>query len=542
MSLREYMQLVRHGRWWIVAGLLLGSLAGAIVTTLTPPTYAASTTLYFAAIEGGGEPGQAYQGSLLALEKARVYAQLLTTDRILAEVEADTGESVPADAILVQATAGSPVLTVEGRGTTPERATEIANSVAQRAADLVSELEQPRDSRLSTVVTLRQIARAVAPMSPVAPDPVTNVALGTVLGLALGFAAALVRRHLDQSLRTSKALEELTDVPVLGSIPAARQARSKPFVSDVEPRGPVAESVRQLRVILESLKLSTSLLVTSAQPGEGKTTVARELAASFTLTGQRVLLVDANLYGPLDTKLSGPTQSGGLTSVLTGQRPWAEVVERGEGRSFDLLPRGTALADTTELLDSTRMGELLAELRQQYDVVLVDAPALLSSVDASVLARRCDAILLVVRHGRTSGPDVEMAVAKLRAISAHLLGCVFTMVPTRRGRGGSSSRRRRSMEQIAPAPSAPARVSGSDTSIPPATDDVQASSPAAEPPAGPGAEASSSAPPATEPRAGAPVAPPADPSTQPQLDGGGDDLEKHLSDHVEDPVRARRSG
>ena len=90
LSLREYLQLLRDGKWWIAAGLLFGMLGGLLIALTSVPTYVATTTLYFAAIEGGGEPGQAYQGALLAEQKARAYAQLIVSDRVLDEVRFDT--------------------------------------------------------------------------------------------------------------------------------------------------------------------------------------------------------------------------------------------------------------------------------------------------------------------------------------------------------------------------------------------------------------------------------------------------------------------
>jgi succinoglycan biosynthesis transport protein ExoP len=435
MSLREYLQLARRGRWWIAAGLLLGSAIGLAVTFLSTPSYTASTILYFAAIEGGGEPGQAYQGSQLAEQKARVYGQLLTSDRIANEVNAeidgfDDG-SVSPSAITVLARAGSPVIVVEASDASPERAARIADAVAKKGTDLVGELERPRDPVLSTVVTLRVVSPAPVPTSPTSPDPITNIAVGAALGVVLGFLVALVRRNLDRSVRTREALRGLTAVPMLGAIPYDKIVRSTPTLLTNRSRGRLAESIRQLRVNLRYATANqgyTSILVTSADAGEGKTFTAFNLAAAFGQDGDKVLLVDADLrqlpMGPYREVFA----QFGVTDVVKGYCPLQDAVESWDDGLFDVLSSGPIPDNPSELLASKGAADLLAEAARRYDLVLVDAPALLPVADGIVLAGRCDATLLLVRHGRTCGSDVATAVEALRNASARLLGTVFTMV------------------------------------------------------------------------------------------------------------------
>ncbi|MGE2714594.1 polysaccharide biosynthesis tyrosine autokinase [Mycolicibacterium litorale] len=435
--MREYLQLLRDGKWWIAAGLLLGMLAGQLIALTSLPTYVATTTLYFAGIEGGGEPGQVYQGALLAEQKARAYAQLITSDRVLNEVANDTTGAcrpgcgpVAPSAITVQSSAGNPTLIVSVADPSAERAAMVANSLAEKTAALVADLERPLNPRLSTVTTLRVVAPASVPTTPTSPNLKINVVVGGMVGAFLGLSIALVRRNLDESVRTREALEEITGLPLLGTIPDGKASRRDPSLIPDQPRGQVAEAVRQLRVNLRSAGVgtsSTSLLVTSAVAGEGKTSLACNLAAAFGLEGDRVLLIDADLRRPSVGESLRVNPMLGLTAVLRGECQLHDAITSWGGGLFDVLPSGPTPENPSELLGSVEL--MLTEVENRYDVVLIDSPALLPVADASVLARACDGVLLVVRHSRTPASAIADALAALRAVSARVMGCAFTAAP-----------------------------------------------------------------------------------------------------------------
>ena len=439
MSLREYLQLLRDGKWWIAAGLLFGMLAGQLIAMTSVPSYVATTTLYFAGIEGGGEPGQVYQGALLGEQKANAYAQLIVSDRVLHEVANDTTSAcrdgcgpVAASAITVQSSAGNPTLTVKVADPSAERAAMVADTLAEKTANLVAELEKPRDPKLSTVTTVRVLAPAAVPTTPVSPNLKVDVLVGAVVGAFLGLLVALIQRTLDRSVRTREALEELTGLPVLGTVPYDKPSRRTPSLITDRPRGQVAEAVRQLRVNLRSAGTGsggTSLLVTSAVAGEGKTSLVCNLAAAFGLEGDRVLLIDADLRQPSVGNYLGIHPPSGLSTVLLGECQPHDAIVSWRGGLFDVLTSGPIPETPSELLGSSRTSLMLTELESRYDVILIDSPALLPVADGSVLARACDAALLVVRYGHTPDSKVTDALAALRAVSANVLGCAFSMEP-----------------------------------------------------------------------------------------------------------------
>ena len=278
----------------------------------------------------------------------------------------------------------------------------MADTIAEKTANLVADLERPRDPVLSTVTTLRTLAPAAVPTTPASPNLKVDVLVGAVIGTILGLSVAVVRRSLDRSVRTREALEELTGLPLLGTIPYDKPSRRTPSLIPDRPHGQVAEAVRQLRVNIRSAGTGscTSLLVTSAVAGEGKTSLVCNLAAAFGLEGDRVLLIDADLRRPSVGNYLGINPTSGLSAVLLGERQPHDAVESWRNGLFDVLTSGPIPENPSELLGSKRTSVMLTELESRYDVVLIDSPALLPVADGSVLARACDAALLVVRTAK----------------------------------------------------------------------------------------------------------------------------------------------
>jgi len=176
-------------------------------------------------------------------------------------------------------------------------------------------------------------------------------------------------------------------------------------------------------------------VVTSSLPEEGKSTTAVNLAVTLALTNQRVALIECDLRRPLIAKRLGLDGAVGTTSVLIGRVTLHEAMQRYGDTGLDVLACGPIPPNPSELLQSKAMETLLAQLRAEYDIVLLDAPPLLPVTDAALLAAQADGALIVVRHGKTSRDQLGHALERLDAVDAKTLGVVFNMVAPRR-RGG----------------------------------------------------------------------------------------------------------
>ena len=171
-------------------------------------------------------------------------------------------------------------------------------------------------------------------------------------------------------------------------------------------------------------------MVTSSMPGEGKTTTLCNLAIAMAAAGSRILVIEADLRRPKVADLLGVERSVGLTNVLAGQVRVQQAIQPWAGGRFDVLASGPLPPNPSELLASEHTEDLLEELREQYDMVLLDSPPLLPVTDAAAVAPATDGAILICRYKETSQTQVKAAVAALEAVSAPLLGTVFTMVPS----------------------------------------------------------------------------------------------------------------
>lgn len=200
------------------------------------------------------------------------------------------------------------------------------------------------------------------------------------------------------------------------------------IITHHDPKSPAAEAFRVLRTNLQFMGLDAplkSLLVTSASPGEGKSTVTANLAVAFAQAGARVCLVDADLRRPTAHKLFGLDNWNGLTTALVGQSPVEHSLRETAVEGLLVLPSGPIPPNPAELLGSQRMVRLLADLQDRFDLVLVDTPPVLAVTDACVLAPKVGGALVVARSGAVDRQQVVRAKESLEAVKAQVLGVVL---------------------------------------------------------------------------------------------------------------------
>jgi exopolysaccharide transport family protein len=311
---------------------------------------------------------------------------------------------------------------------------------------------------------IRVVDAADAPRKPARPQVVLNLTLGLVGGLLLGVGAAFLQEHLDDTLKTTEDVERFLSMPALGLIPAVassnghRRSFSLPLAGlrDLPRRGEstpgqgsalatvapskwfridaatvsgiLPEAFRALRtsVLLSAAgRPPRTLLITSAQVGEGKTTVAVNLAISLAQLGQRVLLVDGDLRRPSAHKVFGQRDAAGLVSYLTGQRPWSACVHRTGIEGLDALFCGPIPPDPAELLSSQRMREFVSEAARSYSFVVLDSAPLMNLADSRILATLAEGIVLVVKGGFTPRELSRRALSQLEDVGGAIIGVVL---------------------------------------------------------------------------------------------------------------------
>jgi capsular exopolysaccharide synthesis family protein len=281
------------------------------------------------------------------------------------------------------------------------------------------------------------ITPAVAPTEPTSPNVKRNLALGLLAGLIIGIGVAFGRHALDTKVRSEADLKAISDRPLLSAVPMNKATKNKPLTLVTDPHGMHAESIRRLRTNLLFVDVTTrkhSFVVTSAMPGEGKTTTVVNLAMALADTGARVLIVDGDLRNPSVGKSMGLEGGVGLTTILIGAAQPDDVVQQWRDTSLYVLPSGQIPPNPSEILGSEPMATLFDHLNKEFDYVLVDSPPVLPVIDAVVINKLVGGLLFVVAADRTRKRDLSSALKALSTVDATPAGFTLNMVS-----GGSTS-------------------------------------------------------------------------------------------------------
>lgn len=435
MSLRDYLKVLRQ-RWVSVAvPAVLCTVAAAVLSLSATPTYTSTASLFFS-LQNGNTANELAQGSNFTQAQMASYATLVTTPAVLAPVAENLDLSIDAGDLARRIEVSAPnetvVLEVSVTDASPEGAAAIATAVTDELRRVVAAVA-PRNSDGDATVTSTVVAQADVPERPSSPDTTLNVAAGFFLGLVLGVLLALLRQTLDTRVRDADQLRAITDAPVLGSLAFEPSAEGGPTVHR-SPRGPQAETYRQLRTSTQFLQVpgrSLSMVITSALPGEGKSTVALNLALTLAEVSDRVLLVDADLRRPTVAQRLDLEGAAGLSTVLIGRAAVEDVTQEWGPHGLAVLTSGAIPPNPAELLASSAMHELTASLADRYDVIVWDAPPLLPVTDTLLLARHADGVLVVANTRTARRAHVTEALEALKRTEARVLGVVLNMLPAR---------------------------------------------------------------------------------------------------------------
>ncbi len=436
MNFGEMVRALRWGWWMPTLGLLLGGLAAVAVTLTTTPVYTSHTQLFVSTTDSSST-AEAFQGNQFAEKRIASYAELLTSQELAARVVAELGLDLTPGELAARIDAapvsGTVVLDVSVTDPSPEEAQRTARTVADEFIAAVEELETPAGS-LTSPVRVTVFGAADLPRSPSAPQPVLDIAVGLLIGLGLGAATAVLRARLDRSVKDPDEVADLAGAPVIGVVLRDGDLHAQHRV-DLQSSSRSAEAYRHLQTNLQFLDVDTPprvLMVSSAMPSEGKTTVAVNLALALADAGQRVALIEADLRRPRVTSYLGLVNGVGLTNVLTGRVRLEEVAQPyGEDGDLVVIGAGPTAPNPAQLLASGAMGALLQDLRGSHDYVILDAPPLLPVADATGLAVLADGVLLSVRHGSTTREQLQRTRATLDRVGARTVGTVLNIVPAR---------------------------------------------------------------------------------------------------------------
>ncbi len=435
MTIHDYRRVFRE-RWLILLlAVLIGAGAGAAGHFLRPEKYTATLEMYIST--RSVSPNESvFAGEGAPDRRVKSYAKLVTSGRVTSAVVRELQLSMSPDELASRLTAAtsseSVVIELFAVDTSPEQAAAIANAAARQLSEVVDDLESVTTPGKVSPVAVQTVQPAAVPTSPTGRALWQWVLLGTLVGIAAGVVLALVRNAMDNTVKSLAQLRQVSGVPNLGVILADSQVRKRPLIVHDDPQSPRAEAFRQLRTNVQFVDVENEhkiLTVASPVAGEGKTTTLVNLAIALGAAGKRVLIVEADLRRPKAADMLSIDRSVGLTSVIAGRMPVLQAIRTWKSGPIDMLASGPLPPNPSELLAHHRMRSILGELRQRYDVILVDTPPLIPVTDAAAIAPATDGVILLCQFHRTTRPQIDAAVEALGAVGATIVGSVFTMVP-----------------------------------------------------------------------------------------------------------------
>lgn len=303
--------------------------------------------------------------------------------------------------------------------------------------NLISSRESIRLARLQNTPNVVQVETASTPIEPIRPRPLQNTLLAGAVGFMLMAGIAFLIEYLDDTLRTPEDVERVLDLPVIGFIAEMKAPKGSEGYLHVssQPRSPVSEAFRSLRANLEFSEVDrplNTILVTSPEPGVGKTTVAANLAAIIAQGGKTTVLLDADMRRPKVHKVLGISNRVGLSDLFREHLALGSVLESWNGnKELAVITSGSVPPNPAELLSSDRMAFILGEISANAEAVVIDSPPTLVT-DAQVLAAKVDGILLVVQPGHTRADATLATLEQFNRAGGRVLGVVFNRIPRNR--------------------------------------------------------------------------------------------------------------
>jgi capsular exopolysaccharide synthesis family protein len=449
VDLRDYVRVLRKGWATILAFVVIGIGIGVGLTLATTRVYEANVQMFAFVPNAGSDANgaNANQGNLYAESAVQTLTAAVNSPQVLKPVMTDLhlGSSLAKQheleaSITADAPLNKTLINIHVTNTDPTLAATIANKVAEHftafAADLTSgKLGNKKTIEPGNIVIVTPLHPAAIPSAPVKPNKILNIGLGLVVGLLIGVGVAVLREVLDNTVKGPHDFDEL-GVPVLGLVPYDKRTPRAPVAFRSDPHSGRSEAYRQVRTNMQFVDVDNPpkiIAVTSAVPGEGKTTTAINLAAALAEAGSRVCLVEADLRKPSVAEALGLVGDVGFTTVLIGKAP-VQTVLQNAGRNLAVLTSGPIPPNPSELLISQHARQLIANLADNVDFLVIDTPPLLPVSDGAELATIADATLLVHRAGRTTRDQAARSVEALAKVGKRPVGVILNMITRAAGK------------------------------------------------------------------------------------------------------------
>lgn len=445
LDLTSILETIKKWAFLIILFMILG-LAGAFLYNSTAILkYQSKTTLY---VEPSvSSAGVDYQGILTNQKMVQTYAEIIKSRRVINKVIENLNLNLTyeelMDELSLSSATDTQIITVAVKDSSPVRAANIANEIA---TVLIGDLKENMK-----ITNIKVIDEAIENDKAVEPRKTINMLVGLTGGMMVSLLLVFIFEASDRKITTHEDIKKYLNIKTLGIIPLNSiddKIRSKKgnYVKPAEgntlnikilsdPNSLVSESVRMIRTNLDFADLKL-INVTSTMPSEGKSEFITNLASSFALLDKKVLVVDCDLRKPRVHRNFGLQRGKGLSNILLskGDIYYKNVIQKFVSNkvTIDILSAGAQVSNPSELINSKAFDDLLKELKEEYDLVLLDCPPVSNLTDGILVSKLVDGTVYVIESDRVDRELVSSTLDELRTNGANLLGTVLTQVDVKK--------------------------------------------------------------------------------------------------------------
>lgn len=436
VPLQDYLTTLRRYSAVILVLAVLGAGVAYLYTLSVEREYRAQADVMVIPARGNN-PAELAQGANYIASLAQTYTLLATSPEVLDPVIDDLDLQVSsqrlARSVDVQVPLDTFVLQIRVTDTDSARAAQTANAIAAQLSSTIPQVSPEGQDGLPSV-RVTTIAHADEPLHPIKPEKVKIMLLGMVLGVLVGVGVAVYRTKYKSRVNGVEDVAVLTDLGVLGEIPAVGSKRSLVQMVRTLPQGRAAESLRQLAASLRYINLGGQrkvILLTSGSSSEGKSSISLGLSLTLAEAGHSVLYIEADLRRPSAADYTGLETSVGVMDVLVGDATIEEAAQQWGHQNLSVLACGMKPPNPGQVLASEELGALINDARRLFSYIVVDSPPVLDVSDALWLSPSVDGTLVITRVGETASADLNRTLEALERADSPVIGIVLDGVKSR---------------------------------------------------------------------------------------------------------------
>ena len=438
LDFSDVLSAIRKWFLLILLFIILGGSASAFYNYGAPIRYQSTTTLYVQPQVTASEVD--YQGILTNQRMVKTYVQIMKSRKVIEKVNEKLELNQTYDEFLnntsITSSDDTQMISISVKSVDKESAASIANTFASTFIEEIKE-----SMNITNIVVVDE---AVVNSNPVEPRIVYNYAIGIGLGAIIGLILAFLLDSMDNKIKNHEDVKKFLKIKTLGVVPdhsidAEIKNKKKVYVKPNEidikiltdPTSVVSESMRMIRTNLNFMDLKLINII-STLPSEGKSEVVTNLAAAFALLDKKVLVMDCDLRKPKIHKNFGLFRKNGVSDIVLskGTVDYKTAIQKFESKNvtIDVLTAGSKISNPSELINSEHFANLLKQVKEDYDLVLVDCPPISSLTDGVLVSKLADGTVYVIESDRIDKPIIQECIEELQSNKAFILGAILTKV------------------------------------------------------------------------------------------------------------------